>query len=193
MGGAAGPGLIPPSGAAAWRPLIQQTVVSVWPGLADGARWIEAQVHTESRGDPRAVSPSGAQGLLQLMPGTADEVGVRDPLDPAQNLHGGVTYLRRQYEAIEGRVPSRLEALRWSFAAYNCGRGYVVRALALAETDGGPLWWAWEPSWRYLFHRSAAVSGRWADYHQVRDYVERIQVQFGRIPIPDPMLFAGGK
>lgn len=115
------------------------------------------------------------------MPGTAAEVGVRDPFDPADNLRGGVTYLRRQYEALQVRVPSSIEALRWSFAAYNCGRGYCTRALALAEMDHGPQWWSWEPSWRYLFHRSAAVHGKWADYRQVRDYVERIEARFHRL------------
>jgi soluble lytic murein transglycosylase-like protein len=182
-GGAGSTAGLGPQGAAIWRPQIQQLVTAIWPGLADGPRWIEAQVHQESRGDARAVSPVGALGLMQLMPGTAEEVGVTDPLDPQQNLRGGITYLRRQYDALErrSRVPSRIETLRWSFASYNAGRGYVERALALAEMDGGPLWWAWEPSWRYLFHRKAEVRGRWADYHQAFDYVTRIEAQFRRL------------
>jgi len=173
----------PPGGAVAWRSLIERTVAALWPGLPDGARWIEAQVQAESGGDPNAVSPSGAQGLLQLMPGTAREmaVAVEDAFEPTENLRGGVTYLKRQYEALDRRVPSDRDALRWSLAAYNCGRGYVERALGLAEMDGGPLWYAFDPNWRYLFHRSASVRGRWADYRQVRDYVERIERHFHRI------------
>jgi soluble lytic murein transglycosylase-like protein len=180
-GGAGSSADLGPQGATAWRPLIQQITTAVWPSLADGPRWIEAQVHQESRGVARAESPVGARGLLQLMPATADEVGVHDVFDPADNLRGGITYLRRQYEALERRVPSRADCLRWSFASYNAGRGYCERALGLAEMDGGPLWWAWEPSWRYLFHRKADVRGRWADYHQAVDYVTRIEVQFRKL------------
>src|SRR3972149_3195369 len=79
------------------QPLIDEVVGKVWPGLKDGAAWISAQVYTESLGDPRAVSHVGAQGLLQLMPSTALEIGVLDPFDPRSNLTGGVTYLHRAF------------------------------------------------------------------------------------------------
>jgi len=101
------------------------------------------------------------------MPGTAAELCVRNPLDPDQNLRGGITYLRRQYDALEARVPEHFDRLAWAFASYNAGRGYVLRALGIAEMDAkgfhlpGLRWWSWEPSWRYLFHRQADVNGRW--------------------------------
>lgn len=166
--------------AADWRPLISQAAAVVWPGLHDGARWIEAQVQTESGGDPRVVSDHGAVGLLQLMPGTAAEMGVTDPTDPAQSLHAGIGYLKRQYEALERAVPTHPDRMRWALCAYNAGLGYPKRALALAEMDRCRFdqWWKWEPSWRFLFHREAAVRGRWADYHQAVDYVIRIESRY---------------
>ena len=169
--------------AADWRELIDQALAVTWPDLPDGWRWIVAQVQAESAGDPQAVSPVGAQGLLQLMPGTAAELGVTNPFDPTQNLSGGVKYLRKQFEALS-QVPNQADRLYWAFASFNAGRGYVVKALALAAMDkalpGAEHWWSFHLSWRYLAHRQAALSsgrssGRWADYHQVVQYVGRIQ------------------
>lgn len=81
---------------------------------------IEAMVWQESRWNPAAVSPVGARGLAQLMPGTARELGVNSH-DPAANLEGGVRYLRQQLDAFGGDVEKAL-------AAYNAGPGRVARA-----------------------------------------------------------------
>lgn len=74
-------------------------------------------VQRESAWNPGAVSHKGAIGLAQLMPGTAQQVGV-DPLDPAQNLEGGARYLAEQYRRFKD----------WSLAlaAYNAGPGAVI-------------------------------------------------------------------
>lgn len=81
---------------------------------------IEALVWQESRWDAGAVSPRGARGLAQLMPGTARDLGV-DPGDPFANLEGGARYLRAQLDRFDGDLEKAL-------AAYNAGPGRVERA-----------------------------------------------------------------
>lgn len=81
---------------------------------------IEALVWQESRWRANAVSPAGARGLAQLMPGTARELGV-NPDDPFANLEGGARYLRAQLDRFEGDLEKAL-------AAYNAGPGRVERA-----------------------------------------------------------------
>jgi soluble lytic murein transglycosylase-like protein len=79
-----------------------------------------AVVGVESGFQPDAVSNKGAQGLMQLMPGTARELGVIDALDPAQNLDGGARYLRMLVALYGGDLGKAL-------AAYNAGPGAVAR------------------------------------------------------------------
>ncbi len=88
--------------------------------LAHGVdpRLLEAVAWQESRGRMNAVSYKGALGVMQLMPGTAAELGV-DPTNLADNIRGGAMYLRRQLDRF-GSVPLAL-------AAYNAGPGAVLR------------------------------------------------------------------
>jgi len=81
---------------------------------------VRAVIQAESAFNPRAVSPKGALGLMQLMPATAEEYGVSDAFNPAENIAAGVKYLKRLLDKYEGRVELAL-------AAYNAGPGAVKK------------------------------------------------------------------
>ena len=74
---------------------------------------IMAVIQAESAGDPSAVSRSGAQGLMQLMPKTAAEMGASDSFDPAQNIMAGTRYLRQLLDRYQGDVKLALAAYNW--------------------------------------------------------------------------------
>ena len=81
---------------------------------------VSAVIMQESGGNPQAVSPAGARGLMQLMPSTADSLGIADCFDPEQNVEGGTRYLRRMLEQFGGDE-------KLALAAYNAGPGAVSR------------------------------------------------------------------
>lgn len=81
---------------------------------------LRAVIHAESAFNPLAVSRKGAQGLMQLMPGTAGELGVTDAFDVAQNIRGGARYLAQLLKNFNGNT-------QLATAAYNAGAGAVQK------------------------------------------------------------------
>ncbi|MEE9447450.1 MAG: lytic transglycosylase domain-containing protein [Arenicellales bacterium] len=81
---------------------------------------IKAIIQIESSFNPNAVSPKGAQGLMQLMPATASSYDVNNPFDVSDNLHGGIQLFRDLMQRFDNDV-------RLALAAYNAGTGAVVK------------------------------------------------------------------
>ena len=118
IGGVSGPGNAAP-GSVTGVPFADEINAAAARHKLDPAL-LAGLIRQESNFNPSAVSPAGARGLTQLMPGTAAGLGVRDSGDPVQAIEGGARYLRQQLDRF-GNDPER------ALAAYNAGPGAVLR------------------------------------------------------------------
>jgi len=117
-GSAAGWLRLPPAEATS-RPSYMPEIMDAAQRYGVPDRLVAAVIRAESGFNPRAVSSKGAQGLMQLMPGTASILGVRNSFDPRQNIDGGVRHLR----GLLDRFPDNLAL---AIAAYNAGEKAVT-------------------------------------------------------------------
>jgi membrane-bound lytic murein transglycosylase F len=117
-------------------------------------RMLASQAFQESRFKPEARSWAGAVGLLQLMPATARQYGVHNPLDPEDNVQGAVKFLKWLDRYWLDRIPDEGERRKFVLASYNCGAGHVDDAQRLTEKYGGNPQ-AWKDVSYWLLQKSA--------------------------------------
>jgi soluble lytic murein transglycosylase-like protein len=139
-----------------------------------------AQIGAESAYNPRAVSPVGARGLMQIMPATAEWIagqigGPYDSFNCDDNIRMGTWYdawcLSRVNLALKDREATPEDRWRFMLASYNAGPGYVLAGLKILGDEGAPT--ATWPLLASVLPR-ALVKGRHADIKQVTEYVQRI-------------------
>lgn len=102
------------------RQLVANWVNQIAPGYGIDPQLVMAVIQAESAFNPVAISGKNAQGLMQLIPETAERFGVKDSWNPIQNIKGGTAYLHWLLRHFDGRVD-------WVLAAYNAGEGAVER------------------------------------------------------------------
>ena len=97
-------------------------------------RLLAALIYQESRFNPEAQSWAGAEGLMQVMPATAESLGIQNTSDPNESIRGGTDYLHMLYGRFTD-IPDSTNRLKFTMAAYNCGFGHITDAQRLAEEN----------------------------------------------------------
>jgi len=116
-------------------PLYQKWFKEAANAVHEDWRLLAAIGYQESKWNPRAASPAGAKGLMQLTPQTADESKVRDLDDARQSIFGGARYFKHVFDMIPTHVPEP-DRTWFALAAYNIGFGHVEDARVLAQKAG---------------------------------------------------------
>lgn len=98
---------------------------------------LAAMIYQESKFVPDAEAWTGASGLMQLIPETAERFGADSLSDPQQNIHAGVSFLKTIDEYWNEHLSDSTEIISFSLASYNVGLGHVLDAQRLAEKNGG--------------------------------------------------------
>ncbi|MDB5096895.1 MAG: lytic transglycosylase [Cyanobacteria bacterium RYN_339] len=130
---------------AAVRPIVQREAAA--RGLP--VDLVMAVIAQESAFDPKAVSPTGAQGLMQLMPGTVADINLRapngvhvgDPFDPAQNVLGGAWYLAWVHQQVPLASVAAGDDWKFALGGYNGGIGRVQGAITQTRQGAGRVTW----------------------------------------------------
>ncbi len=168
-------------------------VISKWDQLfinyapTAGCDWrlLAAQCYQESTFDPQARSWAGACGLMQIMPGTADHLGLaRDKMfDPEANVAAAARYIA-ELSGMFRDVADRRERINFVLASYNGGAFHIRDAMALTEKYGGNKY-RWTDVSRYVlllqqeqYYRDPVVKHGYMRGSETADYVNRIQQRF---------------
>lgn len=138
-----------PSPSVSTKPATKQNISAL---IAKQPPIIQAIIDTESSGNPNARSEVGAVGLMQLMPGTANDLGV-DPLDPVKNIEGGTRY----YNQMRKKFPD----MKTAIASYNWGPGNMAKAVAKVESKGQ------KPTWQNILKYNSVPT-------ETEEYVKRV-------------------
>lgn len=99
-------------------------------------RLMVAQMHQESKFNPKAKSYAGAKGLFQVMPKTAKELGFKNPAHPETGIHAGIKYMKWVQERMEYYDIKDDQLIWFTLASYNAGSGHVADAIRLARQKG---------------------------------------------------------
>lgn len=104
-------------------------------------RLLAAQVYQESKFNPAATSWAGAKGLMQVMPKTAEELGIKDVSNPQESIRGGTAYLDYLYNNFKD-INDSINRIKFSLASYNCGYGHVrdAQRLAIENNLDSTIW-----------------------------------------------------
>lgn len=148
-------------------------------------RLLAAVVYQESRFKPKDVSWAGAQGLMQIMPRTGKELGLKNPYDPEQNIRAGVRYLVHLNNYWSKTIFNKEERLKFILASYNGGLTHVKDAQRLAEKYGkDPTLWDNNVE-EYLarksdpmFYQDAITRGGYCKCEEPIQYVRSILLRY---------------
>ena len=139
-------------------------------------RLLSSQIYQESRFEPNDNSWAGAVGLMQLMPGTAKDLGVKNMNDPSQNLNAGTRYLKQLHEKFS-KVEDSIQRIKFTLAAYNCGLGHVRDAQRLTKAFGEDPF-VWDDNVEdYLLKLSS------------REFFNRPEIKYGFVRGREPYLY----
>jgi len=98
-------------------------------------RLVSSLIYQESQFNPKSLSWAGAGGLMQIMPATAKELGVKNTSDPTESVTGGTKYLNIIWKRFED-IEDPEQRIKFTMASYNCGHGHVLDAQRFAEKKG---------------------------------------------------------
>ena len=145
-------------------------------------RLVTAVIYQESQFRINAHSSKGAQGLMQLIPTTADRYDVDNMFDPAENIRGGVTHLKRLQNIFRKHTDTPDDLRRFTLAAYNAGEGNILKCIHYADSLGMPA-----RTWKELEEIMPSQAFKWKETQFFVSRIYSYYWAFSRIYRQDAM------